>query len=115
MPKLISSRVRHRMAELGIADSKVLAARCEIPWNGIRNAVGGIDPLSLVRVYAVARVLAREGESVRDVVQDILDQGETNDGVPDEPPAQPNGPKGTPRRKDSTTRKTGPKRTRAVA
>lgn len=104
--KMHADNVRHRMAELGIRDAKHLAELVNIPYGTLRNAVSGRDPMRLDRIYTVAHVLARRGEPVRTVVADIL---ATNDGVPDEPPKQPSGPKAPPKRRDNE-QTTGPKR-----
>lgn len=111
--KMHAERVRHRMAELGIPDAKHLAALVEtIPYGTLRNAVSGRDPMRLDRIYAVAHVLARRGEPVRTVVDDIL---ATNDGVPDEPPKQPTRPKAPPKRQDTEQDKKAPRRNTAKA
>lgn len=128
MPMLNTSVVTHRVAQLGKGRDAlvVIAEQTDIPAGTLRNAVGGRQPLSLARVYTLAEALGME---VREILANsddvpelpphqggiepitVLGQGQTNDGVPDEPPAQPTGPKGSPKRKDTTTRKTGPKRT----
>lgn len=95
MPKLNKPAVKHRMAELGITDARELAAATGIPWGSLRNAVAGLDTISLTRVYDVARALTRNGETLRAVVAEIL---ATNDGVPDEPPKQPQPQKAPPKR-----------------
>lgn len=112
--KMQPVRVKHLMAEAGIKDAKHLAELVpEIPYGTLRNAVSGLDPMRLERIYAVGQVLAcRLHRDVRGIVSDILG---TNDGVPDEPPQQPSRePKGPPRRQDTEPTK-GPRRARTAA
>lgn len=105
--------VRHRMAEKGIRDAKELAEIItSIPHGTLRNAVSGLDPMRLDRIYTVARALVRDGENLRDCVADIL--AGTNDGVPDEPPKQPKRPPAPPKRQDREPSK-GPKRATGTA
>lgn len=108
MPLLNPLRVRHRMAEVHLGTAQELADATGIPFDGLRNVIGGRMPARLTRIYRVAEALQRPGETVRQVVADILADG--NDGVPDEPPHQPTQPKGPPPRPDRDPRKTGPKR-----
>lgn len=117
MPKLIPSRVKHRMAEMEITSTS-LAEETEIPAGSLRNALAGRDPLTLARVYRLARALTRERENFRLVAAAIVADDTVaaeilanNDGVPDEPPKQPGRPAAPPRRTDKPTR--GPKRAQA--
>jgi hypothetical protein len=111
MPKLDSQRVKHRLAALDITRDQ-LALLTDIPTHTLRNALNGIDPIRLNRIYRVARHLIRGAETVEDVVADIMAPLEAgNDGVPDEPPKQPKQPKGPTRRQETK----GPRRAEQVA
>lgn len=110
MPKFNRSRIKHRMAELGVK-SETLALRTGIPWGALRNAIAGRDPLRLDRVYDVGRILRKDGEELSAVVADLL--GTTGDGVPDPPPDQTK-PKPKPARRKEPAEK-GPKRDRGAA
>jgi hypothetical protein len=106
MPYLNCSRMDHRMAAAGFKYAKGLAAKAELPYGRVRNAVGGHDPLHLADIYTLAELLAQDGEDVKDVVADII---ANNEGVPDEPPKTPRPPAKPPTR--GTTEKTkGPRR-----
>jgi hypothetical protein len=100
MPMLNGSRVRHRIAELD-SDLGGLADATDIPRGTLRNATAGRQPVTLQRAYRIAKAVDLP-------VGDILAEG--NDGVPDEPPRQPERPKGPVRRQDAEKKKTGPKR-----
>lgn len=107
MPKLDSTTVKHRMAELGVT-SEALATRTGIPWGSVRNAIAGRDPLLLDRIYDIARVLITPrdaGKELRDVVTEIL---VAEDGVPEDPPDQTK-PKPKPERRKEKAGK-APKR-----
>lgn len=104
MPHLNSSRVQHRIAELGLT-VKQLSERCEINYGSLRNAVFGHDPISLLRAYRILDALNPPGRAHL-LIDDILGE-ETK---PAEPPKQPAGPKSPPRRQDHEPGKTGPKR-----
>jgi hypothetical protein len=107
MPKLDSPAVKHRMAELGVT-SEELSTRTGIPWGSLRNAIAGRDPLTLDRVYDVARALiikADAGRDLRAVVCEIL---VSEDGVPDNPPDQTKPKEKPERRKEKGG--SGPKR-----
>jgi hypothetical protein len=111
MPKLNSTPVKHRMAEAGLRYAKHLAEATGLPFGRVRGAINGRDPLKLMDIYDIARVLKRDDEDIRDVVAEITADDEdvnTNDGVPDEPPKQPKPQKAPPKR--STKSGTGPKR-----
>lgn len=110
MPKLNSTPVKHRMAEAGLRYARHLAAATDLPFGRVRGAINGRDPLKLMDIYTIARVLKRDDEDVRDVVAEITAISNTNDGVPDEPPKQPKGPKAPPKRE--TKSGSGPKRAR---
>jgi hypothetical protein len=109
MPKLHSTAVKHRMAELRVT-SEMLAETTGIPWGALRNALAGRDPLRLERIYDVGRVLSRKGERLRAVVADLL--GTHEDGVPDPPPDQTKSKPKPERRKERGG--TGPKRDQSV-
>jgi hypothetical protein len=99
------------MAALRIRDRRELAARADLPYDGIRNTLNrnNPDPISLIRAWDIARVLAFPDETVEAVVDDILI--DDADGTPNPPPDQPTQPVGPKRRTDTETpRKTGPKR-----
>ncbi|WP_435070423.1 hypothetical protein [Amycolatopsis thermoflava] len=120
MPKLIRSRVKHRMAELAITSTQQLATETGIPWGSLRNALAGRDPITLARVYALARALTGEGENFRVVAAEIVADRElaaeilaNNDGVPDEPPPQPKRPSAPPPRRSKDPR--APKRVAGAA
>lgn len=110
MPKLDSSRVKHRMAELKVT-SEELAETTSIPWGSLRNALAGTDPLRLDRVYDLGRALRKDDEPLRVVVADLL--GLNEDGVPDPPPDQTKPPPKPVRRKERGG--SGPKRDSDVA
>lgn len=92
------------MAELDLS-SKQVAEETGLRWGTLKNAFSGSDPLGLPSIYKVARVIARDGEDLRDVVSEIVAR---NDGVPSEPPKQPKGPKGPTRRQGKDSK--GPRR-----
>lgn len=104
MPHLNSTRVQHRIAELGLT-VKQLAERCGIRYGTLRNAVFGHDPINLRRAYRVLDALNPPGRAHL-LIGDIL----ADETKPDEPPKQPSGPKSPPRRQDHEPGKTGPKR-----
>jgi Cro/C1-type HTH DNA-binding domain len=110
MPKLDSLQVKHRMAELGVT-SQELADTTGIPWGSLRNALAGRDPLTLDRIYAIARVLVVRSEqrTVQSLVDDLIaDELVDEDGVPDPPPDQTK-PKPKPERRKERGG-SGPKR-----
>jgi transcriptional regulator with XRE-family HTH domain len=86
------SRVRHRAAARGW-DVPALAEETGIPKGTLRNCLRDRNPqpIHLTRVYSLAHALCRRGEDVEELVHYFI-ADETNDGVPDEPPAQPPGP-----------------------
>lgn len=106
MPILNGPRVRHLAASRGL-DLPTLAKRCGIHKRSLQNATRGRNPdnIALPRVYRIASELADTPGSVEALVAEIL---ANNDGVPDEPPKQPQRPAAPPRRTDKPTR--GPKR-----
>jgi len=106
MPKLNKDTVKHRLAEAGITSTRDLAKAVDVPWGSLKNGLAGRDPLTLPRIYRIAERLRRHGETVRQVVDDIVAETE---GQPDTPPKQPAGPKAPPKRQDSEKR-TAPKR-----
>jgi hypothetical protein len=116
MPKLNKSRVKHRMAELGITSAQ-LASDTDIPWGSLRNALAGRDQITLVRVYALGHALAGAEDPnavTASIVADDTLAAEilaNNDGVPDEPPTQPKRPAAPPPRRPKE--RTGPKRAQA--
>ena len=119
MPMLKTAAVRHRVAELGDGRDAlvVLAERAGIPHGTLRNAVGGRQPLSLPRVYALGRALAKRGEDPKAVAAWIVDDEQiaaeiraNNGGVPDEPPRQPKTPPSPPTRRDQEQTRKGPRR-----
>ena len=105
MPKLDSHQVKHRMAELRLT-SLELAEQTGIPWGSLRNALAGRDPITLDRVYAIARVLFERSE--RDAIQELVEQITAEDGVPENPPDQTK-PKPKPERRKEKGG-SGPKR-----
>lgn len=123
MPMLKTQAMRHRIAELGDGRDAlvVLAARTGIPSGTLRNAVGGRQPVSLPRVYALGRALAKQGEDPVNVAAWIVDDEAiareilANDGgrKPDTPPTQPKTPPSPPTRRDNEKTK-GPRRTTAA-
>lgn len=108
MPNLITSSCRPRMGRQGYNNARELAEDIGYPHSRVRNGIGGSDVVSWATVYAIARALQSDDESLNDVVRDIV---ANNEGVPDLPPVQPpKDPKGPPSRQDSEGEKTGPKR-----
>lgn len=105
MPKLDSRQVKHRMAELGVT-SLELAEQTGIPWGSLRNALAGRDPLTLDRIYAIARVLV--DKSGPDAIQAHVKLLTGDDGVPNPPPDQTK-PKPKPERRKEKGG-SGPKR-----
>jgi hypothetical protein len=87
-----------------------LAALAGLNKGTLRNALRDDRPqvIHLIKVYALAKALLREGEDIEALVQHFLGN-DSNDGVPEEPPAQPPGPQPKePRRKERAG--TGPRR-----
>lgn len=113
MPFLTPTKVRTRMARRGMKYSRHLAEKTGLPYHTLRNAVSGSNPLHLADIYVVAEALRDPLEAVEVVVLDIL--ANNNEGVPDEPPKQPQRDKGPARRQESEKTKTSPKRTTARA
>lgn len=111
MPRLDSRQVKHRMAELRVT-SLELAEQTGIPWGSLRNALAGRDPLTLDRIYAIARVLVERSqhEAVKAVVDDLI---AAEDGVPDPPPDQTKPKEKPERRKEKGG--SGPRRPEAQA
>lgn len=111
MPTVNGPEVRHRAAERGW-DLARLASETGIPHGTLRNATRDREPqeLSLPRIYEVSRVLARPGETPRQLVDELMTG--RNDGVPSNPPSQPKPPKKEPGRKDDPK---GPKRATGAA
>lgn len=105
------------MAKRGYKYVKPLAEATGLVYGTLRNAVTGRNPhpLHLADIYVLAEVLRTDGETVEDVVRDIL--ATSTEGVPDEPPRQPQGPKGPARRQDNEDdddkKRTGPRRASA--
>jgi len=84
---------------------KRLAQVTEIPYGSLRNAIAGRDEMALYRIVRIERALG--------LTEGSLVAGD-NDGVPDEPPTQPEpAPKPPPRREEKAG--TGPPRTTRVA
>lgn len=73
------------MAALGVT-SEELAEQTGIPWGSLRNALAGRDPITLDRIYAIARVLFERSE--RGAIQALVVRITAEDGVPDNPPDQ---------------------------
>lgn len=111
MPRLDSRKVKRRMAALGVT-SLELAEQTGIPWGSLRNGLAGRDPLTLERIYAIARVLVERSEqaAVDALVEQLVAEG---DGVPDPPPDQTKQPTKPERRKEKGG--TGPKRPESEA
>lgn len=111
MPKLNSLRVKHRMAASRLT-AEDLSGLTGLKLRVLRNAIAGRDFMSLLRIYQIAQFMCRRDEPVEDVVDHILAH---NEGVPEEPPKQPQRDKGPSRRQESEKTKTSPKRTAARA
>lgn len=108
MPNLITASCRPRMGRQGFSNARELAESIGYPHSRVRNGIGGSDVVSWATVYAIARALKSDTESLDEVVRDIV---ANNEGVPDEPPVQPGKPAGPARRKDTEEKRTGPRRT----
>lgn len=67
-----------------------LSEESGIPYNTLRNAVGGSDPIALWRIVQIGDAL---GVPTSDIVA-------TNDGTPDKPPEPRKVPKPEPQRKE---------------
>jgi len=93
------------MAEMNVTSTRLFAEATNIPWGSLKNGLAGRDPLTLARVYRIAKKLTRKGETVRAVVDEIV---ATDDGVPDTPPDQTK-PKSKPERRKERNGN-GPKR-----
>ncbi len=103
MPKLNSSRIKHRIAELDWSVEQV-ASMTGIPYGTLRNAVAGRDPINLHRAYRLLRAL-----NVPGYVQLSIDDLLVGDQKPTEPPQQPKGPKSPPTRQEREPSR-GPRR-----
>jgi hypothetical protein len=113
MPKLNKDTVKHRLAEANVTSTRDFSKAVDVPWGSLKNGLAGRDPLTLPRIYRIAEQLKRPGETVRDVVDDIV---AATEGEPDTPPAQPRRePKSPPSRQDSEQKKTAPRRNTAGA
>src|SRR5438270_5312679 len=108
MPKLNKDTVKHRMAEANITSTRKFAENVDVPWGSLKNGLAGRDWLTLARIYRIAEQLMRPGETVRQVVDDIV---AGNEGEPDTPPAKPRRePKSPPSRQASEQTKKAPRR-----
>lgn len=100
------------MAKRGFRYIKPLAEVTRITYGHLRNAITCTTPdhpLNLADVYVLAEALRESGESVEDVVRDIVKA--EGDGTPDPPPEKKTkDTTGPTRRKDSDDKRTGPKR-----
>lgn len=113
MPKLNKDTVKHRLAEANITSTRDFAEKVKVPWGSLRNGLAGRDELSLPRIYRIAEQIKRPGETVRQVVADIV---AANEGQPDTPPDKPRRePTSPPSRQDSEQKKTAPRRNAAGA
>lgn len=115
MPNLITTPSRRRMGLRGYSNAKELAAAIGFPHSRVRNGVGGSDVISWATVYAIARALKSDDETLDDVIADIV---ANNEGVPDEPPPQPKPKRTGPTRRqerETDNRRTGPRRAQGRA
>jgi predicted transcriptional regulator len=71
MPKLNSSRVHDRIAELDLSVEE-LAARTAIPHGTLRNAVAGRDPMRLRRIYRVLGALNPPGRKPIELAEIVV-------------------------------------------
>lgn len=110
MPHLIGDHVKRRMAAHGYGFVSQIAQETGLNYPHLRAAITRrrhAHPINLAAIYTLAEALRDEGETVEDVVADIV----AGDGTPDPPPEKKTkDTTGTPRRKDSEEKRTGPKR-----
>lgn len=97
---LNAKRIRERRDERDLSN-KELAGALGISELYLRNVLSGSDKPGSRLVHRIGRVLGLSFDEVT--------AAKTNDGVPDEPPKQPTGPKRPPKRAD-TEKTNGPKR-----
>lgn len=112
MVHLKVKQVRRRMARHGYKFVKPLAEDTGLAYGNLRNAITCTGRrLNLVDAYTLAEALRSDGETVDDVVRDIVANG---DGTPDTPPEKKTTDQPGPKRGKEGQR-TGPKRAQGSA
>lgn len=108
---LIGERVKRRMRAHGYSFITEVATATGLKYTRLCPAITrkGGHPIAMAAIYTLAEVLRDEGETVEDVIRDIL--AAEGEGTPDTPPEKKTkDTQGPGRRKDSEDHKTGPKR-----